>query len=105
MKVYKKCLRKISVDDQIFIWTVTETKEYMKIRCYSLKSTYIEVIFDWGKLLCVLNLYDPYVVEAIIKHAIQLGWNYQVKNQIISISPTESEEWIKETNWDRLKVK
>ena len=48
MKVFRKKKREIIIDGHAFSWIVNETATHVKVRCYSLKSTYIEVIFNWG---------------------------------------------------------
>ena len=81
MKVFRKKKREIIIDGHAFSWIVNETATHVKVRCYSLKSTYIEVIFNWGIATWAINFYQPSVV---------------LKNQIIVVPANESEQWAKD---------
>lgn len=59
MKVFRKKKREIIIDGHAFSWIVNETATHVKVRCYSLKSTYIEVIFNWGIATWAINFYQP----------------------------------------------
>lgn len=72
MKVFRKKKRKIIIDGHAFSWIVNETATHVKVRCYSLKSTYIEVIFNWGIATWAINFYQPSVVSTMIQYAIKL---------------------------------
>ena len=96
MKVFRKKKREIIIDGHAFSWIVNETATHVKVRCYSLKSTYIEVIFNWGIATWAINFYQPSVVSTMIQYAIKLGWKYQFKNQIIVVPANESEQWAKD---------
>ena len=78
MKVFRKKKREIIIDGHAFSWIVNETATHVKVRCYSLKSTYIEVIFNWGIATWAINFYQPSVVSTMIQYAIKLGWKYQL---------------------------
>ena len=96
MKVFRKKKREIIIDGHAFSQIVNETATHVKVRCYSLKSTYIEVIFNWGIATWAINFYQPSVVSTMIQYAIKLGWKYQLKNQIIVVPANESEQWAKD---------
>ena len=74
MKVFRKKKREIIIDGHAFSWIVNETATHVKVRCYSLKSTYIEVIFNWGIATWAINFYQPSVATVykgnIIKNLI-----------------------------------
>ena len=63
MKVFRKKKREIIIDGHAFSWIVNETATHVKVRCYSLKSTYIEVIFNWGIATWAINFYQPSVAS------------------------------------------
>ena len=80
MKAFERNLRKITVNNTVFRWIITETSEFFKLRCYNMKSTYVDVYFKWEDYHEV-NLNKPSVVEAIIKYAISEGWEYELENK------------------------
>jgi len=102
MKVYRKHLREISVDNNTFKYSVIENSELMKLRCYSTKSSYLEVSLPWGKLTHDINLYRPKVISLFIEYAINKGWNYALDKQTFIISANDSENIVKELGIDLL---
>ena len=99
MKVYRKHIKKITVDDNTFLYTILEQQEFVKLRCYSTKTSYLEVIFDWI-LLHDINLYRPKIVSLFIEYAIKRGWSYTDSKQIYKISADDSAQIIKELGID-----
>lgn len=93
----KKRKRNIIIGGYPFSWTVNKTASNVKVRCYSMKSTYVEVILDWESTAWwAVNYYKPSVAAAMIQHAIRLGWNYQLEKQILIVPDNESEKWIED---------
>ncbi|MBM7569936.1 hypothetical protein [Aquibacillus albus] len=88
MKVNKKELRKLQIEDKSFLYVVNEdpSKDKVKIRVYSskYKSTYFEVYFDWKENWSV-NLHKPSVCNALINYFIAEGWQPEQKNSVLSI--------------------
>ena len=103
MKVYEKHVRKIVVNDNVFRYVISEVDYFIKLRCYSTKSSYLNGLLDWRKHHLV-NLYKPKVVSLFIKYAIQKGWDYSQNKQIheIKISSDDSEYIVKELGMDLL---
>lgn len=97
MKAFRKNRRKIIIGGYTFSWTVNEAAVHVKVRCYSMKSTYVEVIINRDTTTWwAVNYYKPSVAVAMIHHAIRLGWKYQLEKQIIVVPADESEKWIED---------
>ena len=102
MKAYEKQVRKIVVDNHTFLFSVIEHPHIVKLRCYSSKTSYIEMLFNWGPLMHDLNLYRPKVVSLLIENAIQQGWDYKNGKQIYNVSVDDSENIVKQLGLDAL---
>ena len=102
MKVYKKKIRKILVGNHTFLYTIIEDDEFIILRCYSNKSSYLEVCLGWGRLTHDTNAYKPKVVSLFIEYALKKGWNYSSSNQIYKISANDVEAVLKELGIDLL---
>lgn len=94
MNTVRKVGRKITVDGQVFSWTVRERYDYVKVRCYYTKSTYVELLLSRGLTTWAVNFHQPSVIAPIIRYAIQSGWNYTLEKQVLLIPITESGAWI-----------
>lgn len=86
MKVYKKKIRTIVVDEIEFKYLVVEGPYKIIVRIYSAvyKSTLIEVDFNWENAY-LINLYRPKIVELLIRYGINKGWDYNKVNAVLKI--------------------
>lgn len=93
----KKKRRDIIIGGYPFSWVVNETTNHIKIRCYSMKSTYVEIILNWDTTAWwAVNYYQPSVVATMIEYAMRLGWKYQLEKQVMIVPADESEKWIED---------
>lgn len=81
LKVYRKQVRKIVVNDTLFLYVVDEQAYDIVIRVYSnaLKSTYVEFDVAWEDTWDIF-VYEPRLISNLIQYAIRQGWDYQQKN-------------------------
>lgn len=86
MKVYKKELKSIKLNNNQFKYVVIENPDKMIFRAfpYGFKDTFCEVYISYGQNY-YLNPYKPSVAKLLIKYAIENGWNYSSKNQVIKL--------------------
>lgn len=101
MKVYKKKLREIVIDNIEFKYLVVEEMDNVIVRVYSTsyKSTFFEVYFIW-KELHDINLYRPKTIELLIRCGLDKGWNYKRHNDVLKIE--DSTSLIKELNLKKI---
>lgn len=81
LKVYRKQVRKIVVNDTLFLYVVDEQAYDIVIRVYSnaLKSTFVEFDVAWEDTWDIF-VYEPKLISNLIQYAIKQGWDYQQKN-------------------------
>ncbi|WP_339259843.1 hypothetical protein MKZ12_08245 [Paenibacillus sp. FSL R5-0713] len=81
LKVYRKQLRKIVVNDTLFLYVVDEQAYDIVIRVYSnsLKSTFVEFDVAWEDTWDIF-VHEPRLISNLIQYAIRQGWDYQQKN-------------------------
>ncbi|WP_342572312.1 hypothetical protein MKY85_08080 [Paenibacillus sp. FSL R5-0749] len=81
MKVYRKQLRKIVVNNTLFLYVVDEQAYDIVIRVYSnsLKSTFVEFDVAW-KDTGDIFVHESRLISNLIQYAIRQGWDYQQKN-------------------------
>lgn len=86
MKVYRKEVRNIAVDNIDFKYLVVEEPYKIIVRIYSAiyNSTFFEVYFTWQDSYFI-NLYRPKIVELLIRYGINKGWNYNKHNSVLII--------------------
>lgn len=101
MKAFKRELRKITVSDTVFTWVITESSEHVKLRCYNIKSTYIDLYMNWKDWWGV-SINKPVVVAEIIKYAISRGWQYKEEKQTMVFGVTDTEDMIQKLGLDKL---
>lgn len=77
MKVYEKSLRKIAIENDMFLWIVIEETECIYLRVYSslYKSSYFEVRFEWRSVQNI-NQNRPVIVKKLIEYALDNGWDF-----------------------------
>ncbi len=82
MKVFRKDVRKIVIDDKLFYYVVIEKDYNVILRIYSgvYRSSFFQVSFNW-KVTWDTNLNKPGVCYKIVRYALLNGWNYIEKNQ------------------------
>lgn len=81
MKVYKKEVRKITVNEVLFLYVVDEQAYDITIRIYSnaFKSTFVEFVVPWEESWDIL-LYEPKLISKLVQYAIRQGWDFHQKN-------------------------
>lgn len=91
MKVFRKRIKPITVDNHLFLCVVDERSYDVAFRVYSgvHKTSFVEIFFDW-KETYYINLYLPGVRASLIKYAITKGWNPLLDRQTIRISDSSS---------------
>jgi hypothetical protein len=89
IKVYQKYIKKISVEGHQFYYVVNDewNRDYVKLRIYSTrtKTSFFDVFFTWKDNYFV-SFYRPRVCAALIKYAIDSGWNHLEDRQTMIIS-------------------
>ncbi|GAB1157043.1 hypothetical protein YWY31_30680 [Paenibacillus illinoisensis] len=81
MKVYKKEVRKMTVNEVLFLYVVDEQAYDIIIRIYSnaFKSTFVEFMVPWEESWDIL-LYEPKLISKLVQYAINQGWDFHQKN-------------------------
>lgn len=81
MKVYKKNVRTITIDQEEYCYVVKESVEAIVLRVYStnFKSSYFDVVCHWFDYYDD-NFYKPITVELAIRYALKMGWNPNMHN-------------------------
>lgn len=86
MKVYKKEVRKMTVNEVLFLYVVDEQAYDIIIRIYSnaFKSTFVEFVVPWEDTRDIL-LYEPKLISKLVQYAINQGWDFHQKNNQIKL--------------------
>ncbi|PYY29948.1 hypothetical protein [Paenibacillus illinoisensis] len=81
MKVYKKEVRKITVNEVLFLYVVDEQAYDIIIRIYSnaFKSTFVEFVVLWRETWDIL-FYEPKLISKLVQYAINQGWDFHQKS-------------------------
>lgn len=81
MKVYKKEVRKITVNEVLFLYVVDEQAYDIFFRIYSnaFKSTFVVFVVPWEDTRDIL-LYEPKQISKLVQYAINQGWDFHQKN-------------------------
>ncbi len=82
MKVYKKEVRKMTVNEVLFLYVVDEQAYNITIRIYSnaFKSTFVEFVVFWEESWDIL-LYQPKLISKLVQYAINQGWDFHQRNK------------------------
>ncbi|MFF2483475.1 hypothetical protein [Paenibacillus sp. NPDC058071] len=93
MKLFTKEVKKIVVNNYQFLCVIDQRPENefisFKISPSETKTSYFLIRFTW-KSNWVTNLCQPIVCAKLIKHAINIGWNYTTKHSVVNLQDGDS---------------
>ncbi|WP_145410617.1 hypothetical protein [Paenibacillus xylanexedens] len=86
MKVFRKQVRKITIDGVLYLYVVDEQDDNIVLRIYSnqFKSTFAEYFIRWGDSWDI-GVYEPKLIARLVEYAESIGWESNTRNNKIKI--------------------